>query len=74
MLTTDGEHCLKLLKDHVQFVTDDYFRMMQKQALSRFIKMPGCTELVKYNWDQVVKAMNSPAELRTSECYELSVL
>ncbi|KAF8607722.1 ARM repeat-containing protein [Ceratobasidium sp. AG-I] len=67
MLSADGEHCLKLLKDHIQFVTDDYFRMMQKQALSRFIKMPGCTELVRYNWDQVVKAMNSPAELRANE-------
>jgi hypothetical protein len=73
MLNANGEHSLKLLKDHIQFVTDDYFRAMQKQALSRFIKMPRCTELVRYNWDQVVKAMNSPAELRTSE-YGFAVL
>ncbi|KAG9103969.1 hypothetical protein FRC07_009881, partial [Ceratobasidium sp. 392] len=66
-LNVNGEHCLKLLKDHIQFVTDDYFRAMQKQALSRFMSMPHCTELVRYNWDQVVKAMNSPAEYRTNE-------
>jgi hypothetical protein len=65
-LDAHGEHCLKLLKDHIQFVVDEYFRTMQKQALSRFINMPRCTELVRYSWDQVVKAMNSPAELRTS--------
>ncbi|QRV87915.1 importin beta N-terminal domain [Ceratobasidium sp. AG-Ba] len=66
-LDANGEQCLKLLKDHIQFVTDDYFRTMQKQALSRFMNMPKCTELVRYNWDQVVKAMNSPPELRTNE-------
>ncbi|KAG9082993.1 hypothetical protein FS749_006380, partial [Ceratobasidium sp. UAMH 11750] len=66
-LDANGENCLKLLKDHVQFVTDDYFRMMQKQALSRFMSMPKCTDLVRYNWDQVVKAMNSPPEFRTNE-------
>ncbi|KAF8760324.1 ARM repeat-containing protein [Rhizoctonia solani] len=66
-LNAHGEHTLKLLKDHIQFVVDDYFRAMQKQAVSRFITMPRCTELVRYSWDQVVKAMNSPAELRTNE-------
>ncbi|CAE6384346.1 unnamed protein product [Rhizoctonia solani] len=66
-LNTHGEHTLKLLKDHIQFVVDDYFRAMQKQAVSRFITMPRCTELVRYCWDQVVKAMDNPAELRTNE-------
>lgn len=66
-MDANGAHCLKLLKDHVQFMVDDYFRTMQKQALSRFINMPRCTELVRYCWDQVVKAMNNPAELRTSK-------
>ncbi|CAE6485218.1 unnamed protein product [Rhizoctonia solani] len=66
-LNAHGQHTLKLLKDLIQFVIDDYFRAMQKQAVSRFISMPKCTELVRYCWDQVVKAMNSPAELRTNE-------
>lgn len=66
-LNADGERCLKLLKEHIQFVMDEYFRTMQKQALSRFISMPKCTELVRYSWDQVVKAMNNPPELRTNE-------
>ncbi|ELU45949.1 ran binding protein 11 [Rhizoctonia solani AG-1 IA] len=30
-LNAHGEHTLKLLKDHIQFVVDDYFRAMQKQ-------------------------------------------
>ncbi|CUA70323.1 Importin beta-like protein kap113 [Rhizoctonia solani] len=66
-LNAHGQHTLKLLKDLIQFVIDDYFRAMQKQAVSRFIAMPNCTELVRYCWDQVVKAMNNPAELRTNE-------
>ncbi|CAE6405310.1 unnamed protein product [Rhizoctonia solani] len=66
-LNAHGEHTLKLLKEHIQFVVDDYFRAMQKQAVSRFITMPRCTELVRYCWDQVLKAMNSRADLRTNE-------
>jgi hypothetical protein len=53
---------IDILTRHVRLF-GKFFRRLQQLAVSRFVMLPMCRDLVLYYWDKVVQATNGPPEL-----------
>jgi hypothetical protein len=53
---------IDILTRHVRLF-GKFFRRFQQLAVSRFVTLPMCRDLVLYYWDKVVQATNGPPEL-----------
>ncbi|PCH41237.1 ARM repeat-containing protein [Wolfiporia cocos MD-104 SS10] len=56
-----GQRTLDMLTRHVRLF-GKFFRRVQHLSVTKFVKLPLCSELVLYYWNKVVQASEMPAE------------